>query len=179
MPYVIYKATNKINRKSYIGFDSNWPARMRQHKHHANKNTGHYFHNSLIKHGFENFYWEVLYESDDKKFVRDAEIFYINFFQTFGPRGYNLTAGGDGLVGLKHKDETKEKISKNKKDNPTKFWLGKSRDDATKEKFSIAAKLRVQSIQQKKRNSDAITLKWQDPIWRTKVLEARKRNKSA
>ena len=37
--YSIYKATNKITRKSYIGFDSNWPRRKNTHRHKYQKNN--------------------------------------------------------------------------------------------------------------------------------------------
>ena len=35
--FSIYKATNLINDKCYIGFDSNWPNRKNIHEIHINK----------------------------------------------------------------------------------------------------------------------------------------------
>jgi len=48
--YSIYKATNKINGKSYIGFDSKWP--RRKHKHHFEyKERTSKFYNAIKKYG--------------------------------------------------------------------------------------------------------------------------------
>ena len=59
----IYKATNKINGDSYIGFDSNWPARYYKHKSLA-KSTKltYYFYNALRHYGFDNFEFNPPYD---------------------------------------------------------------------------------------------------------------------
>ena len=63
----IYKATNKINGKSYIGFDSAWPKRMNRHLENANYNREGKFYDAIRKYGWDKFQWQILYQSERKK----------------------------------------------------------------------------------------------------------------
>lgn len=92
MKGIIYKITNKVNGKSYIGQTRyTIEFRWRQHQH---KKDNTYFHNAIHKYGIENFSIEVLEECDTKD-LNSREIFYIAKYDTFN-NGYNLTIGGDG-----------------------------------------------------------------------------------
>lgn len=92
MKGIIYKITNKVNGKSYIGQTRyTLEFRWRQHLH---KKDNVYFHNAIKKYGAENFSLEVLEECDLDK-LNSREIFYIAKYNTF-ENGYNLTIGGDG-----------------------------------------------------------------------------------
>lgn len=88
----IYKITNKVNGKSYIG-QTRYTVefRWRQHQH---KKDNCYFHNAIHKYGIENFTIETLEECEVSK-LDEREIFYIAKYNTF-KEGYNLTIGGDG-----------------------------------------------------------------------------------
>ena len=176
--YSIYKATNIITNKSYIGLDRRWPKRMSSHKHNAKGKSTYYFHRALRKYGFENFTWEVLFESHNREAVIDAECFFIKMFDTFGKHGYNRNAGGGGMAGSEHSEMTKSKISESKKKNPTKAWLGKPRDEETKRKISEKNKLYIPTEEQRKKNSDAVRQKWQDPVWRENMLLARRNSRN-
>jgi group I intron endonuclease len=115
---VIYKATNLINNKSYIGIDSYWPNRKSQHLSNARNNNKDckYFHKAIRKYGEGNFNWEVLFQSDDYAYtLKEMEPFFIFYHGTYFKwknGGYNLTLGGEGVLGNKHTETTKEKISK-------------------------------------------------------------------
>lgn len=102
---IVYKATNTVNGKAYIGFDSKWPKRKREH---INKSIigGEHFHNAIAKHGADKFQWEIILEDA----TYDDEIRLIEEHGTYG-NGYNLTKGGEGKLGYKTSDETKRKIS--------------------------------------------------------------------
>ena len=52
--------------------------------------------------------------------------------------GYNLLSGGN--QGGKHSDETRIKISKKLKENPARYWLGKSHSVESNKKRSEALK---------------------------------------
>jgi len=108
--YTIYKATNIITGKSYIGYSSNWLSRKRQHKHIANTNKKNYlFYNSLNKHGFESFVWDILYQSKDKEHTLFVmEDLFIKEYNTLSPNGYNSKNGGGGG---NLSEESREKIS--------------------------------------------------------------------
>ena len=88
----IYKITNKVNGKSYIG-QTRYTVefRWRQHQH---KKDNCYFHNAIHKYGVENFIVETIEECDVED-LNSREIFYIAKYNTFKD-GYNLTIGGDG-----------------------------------------------------------------------------------
>lgn len=96
--YTIYKATNKVNGKSYIGYSADWKSRRRIHKYIADKNKKSYpFYNAIRKYGFDNFSWEVIYQSKDKMHtLEEMETFFIHEYYTLAPNGYNMKTGGEG-----------------------------------------------------------------------------------
>lgn len=117
--YSIYRATNKINGKSYIGFDANWPNRKTDHKRDS-KSSELIFHRAIRKHKWDNFKWEVIYQSKDGQHTLDVmESFFIleNNSHVFSQNsnGYNMAAGGGGTLGMRHSTSTKKKIAASKK----------------------------------------------------------------
>ena len=102
--HYIYKYTNKINGKVYIGQTNNLQKRFNGHKSEAfnPKSKGYNlpFHCAIRKYGIKNFIYEVLEEIEDgesQDFINDREIFFIDFYHSLTTEnGYNLTVGGDG-----------------------------------------------------------------------------------
>lgn len=92
MKGIIYKITNKVNGKSYIG-QTRYTIEFRW-KQHQHKKDNTYFHNAIHKYGVDNFSIEILEECDIEE-LNQKEIFYIAKYDTF-KNGYNLTIGGDG-----------------------------------------------------------------------------------
>ena len=103
--YSIYKTTNKINGKSYIGFTSNWKTRWQGHNDLAfKKNSSHLIHKALRKYGWDNFDWQVIYQSLDKVHcLNEMERYFIIQYKTYTRfkdcNGYNQTLGGEGRIG--------------------------------------------------------------------------------
>lgn len=117
----IYKHTNLINGKSYIGQTSQEDLNKRWSDGHGyyakrrNKNNT-IFWNAIQKYGWENFSHELL--EDGIKTLEEAnkrEAYWISYYHTFveDPNcwGYNMTAGGSG-VSHTVSESTKQKISK-------------------------------------------------------------------
>lgn len=92
MKGIIYKITNKVNGKSYIG-QTRYTIEFRW-KQHQHKKDNTYFHNAIHKYGVDNFNIEILEECNIEE-LNQKEIFYIAKYDTF-KNGYNLTIGGDG-----------------------------------------------------------------------------------
>jgi hypothetical protein len=91
--FYIYKATNQINDKFYIG-RCRGPLKAREYKHWwyaIHKNTNSPFPNALRKYGRDNFKWEIVEETriDNNG---EREIYWIDKLQP----SYNATLGGDG-----------------------------------------------------------------------------------
>ena len=90
----IYKVTNKINGKVYIGQSVDIGKRWRQH---MTAKDDIYFHKAIQKYGVENFEWEVI-EQCKKKDLDEREIYWIEYYDSFN-KGYNRTKGGEGNSG--------------------------------------------------------------------------------
>lgn len=88
----IYKITNKVNGKSYIG-QTRYTVEFRWRQHKNNKDNSH-FHQAIRKYGEENFTVETLEECDVEQ-LDSREIFFIAKYNTF-EEGYNTTIGGGG-----------------------------------------------------------------------------------
>ena len=152
--YSIYKATNKINGKVYIGFDSNWPNRKKTHKS-KYKQINLKFYDAIKKYGWDKFDWELIYQSKDGQHCLNImEPHFIEDYDSFN-NGYNMTLGGEGVLGLKgekspwygrkHTPESKEKISKNNKGKQ----IGKKLSKNTKSKISNSTKGKIFSVETK------------------------------
>lgn len=96
----IYKFTNKINNKCYIGKAKNLQTRVEGHlKSFLNENHSSYFYKSVRKHGIENFQFEILEEFEKDKItnneLNELEKYWIWIFKSSNSKfGYNLTKGG-------------------------------------------------------------------------------------
>lgn len=92
---LIYKYTNRINGKIYIGqTTTGMTYRQNQHLYQLDDNT--YFHRAIKKYGIENFDLEIIEDNIQISELDDKEIFYIKKFQSYytSGLGYNLTKGG-------------------------------------------------------------------------------------
>lgn len=108
----IYKLTNTINGKIYIGKTVNFKARMKQHKHSFNKKRCSYFARAVKKHGWINFKCSVLIDDVPEEDLDNLETSYIELLKSTNNKvGYNICSGGEGTSGLVHSDETKRKMS--------------------------------------------------------------------
>ncbi len=101
---IIYKATNVLNNKVYIGKTTK-TLQHRKQQHYAETKHGcnTYFHKALRKHG-EWFRWDVLGQCNTSDQLIIAEIECIDFFQSVNNLyGYNLSLGGEGNTNQKGK----------------------------------------------------------------------------
>ena len=110
--YTIYRITNLINRKSYIGQTQNYELRQKQHINTAYNEFGKQYNNNLYKdirkYGLENFKFDILCTTDDSDIAYLLEDLLIKEFNTLvDQNGYNNNYGG--LHG-KHSKTTKQKI---------------------------------------------------------------------
>lgn len=114
--------TNLINNKKYIGQTrDSVEARFKAHIAEACKtNRNLHLYNSMRKYGIENFVVTILESNIPVEQLNDKEIYYIALYDTFN-NGYNNTAGGGGILGYKHSEETRRRISIKSKENMYKI----------------------------------------------------------
>ena len=99
--------------KYYIGITS------RNLEERANYGFGYkgstYFYSAIKKYGWNNIKHIVLKENLTEYEAKEMEKLLIKYLKTNDTKyGYNLTKGGDGVVGLVHSDKSKKKISDSK-----------------------------------------------------------------
>lgn len=109
---VVYKHTNKINGKCYIGIVLN--GRKPEHRWGINgcnylDNKQYKFARAILKYGWDNFEHEILFVGLTVEEAKAKEKELIKKYDSY-KNGYNSTLGGDGSLGLKHSKETKEKL---------------------------------------------------------------------
>ena len=96
--YCIYKVTNTINGKSYVGFTNNFKKRKNNHISRSKTPTC-IFHRAIRKYTPSAFLWQVIYMSLDKEHCKSVmEDMFIQEYNTMLPYGYNTCKGGGGGV---------------------------------------------------------------------------------
>ena len=139
----IYKITNLINGKVYIGQSIDIEHRWYQEKRLNGVND--HLKSAFLKYGLENFCFEILEECQQEE-LNKKECLYIKNYNSFDRNfGYNETTGGSkGHIqrGRKLSQKTREKISEAKK--------GKCFTEEHKKALSEAAKHRKKPTKAKK-----------------------------
>lgn len=144
--FYLYKITNNINNKIYIGKTKNinirWTSHKTQSRRPWDKQRCEYIHKSIAKHGHENFTIEAIMCFDDEQECLNAETATIAQLNSNNRKiGYNLTSGGEGVSGYKYSDEQKSQMNQDKKikylgeNNP---FFGKKHTKETKDKIGKA-----------------------------------------
>lgn len=163
--YSIYRITNLVNNKTYIGWTSRDP--FIRYKEHQKFKVSKGQHRSLVsyaieKHGIDNFEFIVLYQSPDYDHSKLMEQHFVTEAQSLVEQwGYNIDRGGNGhkrsastiekhrqkMLGRKQSEEHKRKRAMPGDKNPSygrtgekAFRYGKHQSEETKHKISESQK---------------------------------------
>ena len=165
----IYKITNKLNGKVYIGQSIDIDTRWRQH---CNAKDNFAIHNAIKKYGKENFKFEVLLECPvDMLNVWERDM--IALYDCISPKGYNLTEGGEGY---QCSEETRLKMSESMKGRISNR-KGVPCSEETRLKMSEAKKGHIVSEEARHKISESMKGKKHQPLsveHKRKISEAHK-----
>lgn len=129
MEHIVYRITNMINGKKYIG------------KHSTTDVYDGYFGSGIAikqainKYGIDNFKKEIICYCNNEEELKEMEKYHIKKEGTFS-KGYNLTLGGEGILGYKHTEDSIRKASDSRK----RYY---EENPEMREKISEMAKKRV------------------------------------
>ncbi len=172
MNYYIYTITNTINNKIYVGQTFQKPERRwNQHIYYSKckPNKSPHLYSSMIKHGIDNFKFEVIAQTSSLSVCNYLEETYIEEFKSTDRNfGYNIKKGGDN-----------HKLSQESKDKMSKAHKGKKFSQDTKNKMSTAKK--GIKISQEHKNKIGIArkgIKFSQET-KNKLSEAKKGNKNS
>lgn len=120
---VIYKITNLINDKVYIGLTTNLQMRKTTHRRFSKtEKPRQYIHRAIRRYGWENFAVDVVFCAFDRETLNEMEKFFIKEYKSnVREFGYNRTDGGEGTKGMRghrHTEEVKIKMSLARKGKP-------------------------------------------------------------
>lgn len=144
---IIYKITNKINKKTYIG--QTWQTMKLRFLQHSYSNDSIKLYNAIKKYGLHNFTIECITIANTQEIANILEIQFIAKYQSnIRHIGYNISNGGNGVG--KHSLQTKVKLSKSlkgkkkapftkiHKTNMSKAKMGHSVSQEARDKISKA-----------------------------------------
>lgn len=174
----IYKITNKVNGKFYVGKTiKSLSTRFYNHCYSAIKrNSTTYLHRAIRKYGKDSFVIEEVEICEND--LGDREMFWISKLKPH----YNLTLGGDGgILGFKHTHKTKKLLSENRmgkytgEENP---FYGQHHSEETKQRLSefrtgktFSKGFTGKSHKEESKNKTSQTLKNNPNVKRTKVFQ--------
>lgn len=146
----IYKITNLVNGKVYIGQTTKSIPKYRFSAHISeSKRKGHHtpLHASMKHHGCDNFFFKTIIRCNNQKQLDAAEQMCIRLFRShISQGGYNLEWGGYGRG--KTSEEIKKKISENRKGKFTGFH-----NPNFGNKLSEEARKRISNVNKNKKHT--------------------------
>ncbi len=188
---IIYKITNLLDQKCYVG--QTWQSMKDRFIQHACKNDSKKLFNAMKKYGINNFIIECLTIVSTQSIADYYEIYFISKYNSNSRGvGYNISNGGKGVG--KHSYETKSKISatlrgkkkepfsENHKQNMSKVKMGHVVSEDTKMQISKSNTGRKLSEEQAKNiGTGHIGLKYKvkDPETRNRNISEAKKKKNA
>lgn len=105
----IYKITNRITNKIYVGkTNKDIHIRFKEHKKNAANRTNRYLYDAMNHYGKDAFTIELI-EVVDSDIANERERYWISLLNSKKPLGYNMTDGGDGGYTLSEWSEDERK----------------------------------------------------------------------
>jgi len=165
---IIYKATNKITNKIYVGQTTHTlDKRIKNHIKESKIDSNRPFMLSINKYGVDNFIFETIDSANNLDELNDKEIYWIDFYNSVSPNGYNITGGGQGKK-MKTTKELSKLISEGLKKSKKWQEIRNSEEYVKKMKESF-----INSAKGKK-----FTPKHKEKIWEKNKERILKFNKS-
>lgn len=128
---VIFKITNKINNKIYIGKDS------RNRKSYYGSGTLINF--AIKKYGIENFDKEIIDTANTLEELNQKEIYWIDFYNSTSVNfGYNILPGGEG--GNPYTDENMDRFRESLRRGQRNRFLNETKEDREKRISRVSGK---------------------------------------
>ena len=155
------------NGKVYIGLTTRpLHKRKAEHEWHAKKGNPIYVYNAIRKYNMVDTLELIVIdtaETWDELCRKERE--QIEMHQSYNKEyGYNGTRGGEGVVGYRHTEEQKQKMSDAKK----KQW----EDPKARQRMSDAMKEHWEDLEARQKASDAAKKRWEDPQARQRLIDA-------
>lgn len=167
----IYKITNKINNKSYIG-QTTGSLKKRWNKHCSEKSQCLILKNAIKKYGKENFIIEEIDGANSQSELNYKEWLLIHKNNTVFPNGYNMKEGGGqgGKWSLKMKIHM---ASRGFWKHKTPWNKGKKMPSPSK----LTIEKRRESLKGKIPWNKGKRIKYKDPILRSERISKSKKNR--
>lgn len=165
----VYKITNKINGKFYIGsaaesFSSRWKGHI--NKLNRQKHRNRYLQSAWNKYKEENFVFSILLVCESTDCLKYEQVFLDNLKPWDDNIGYNICKIAGSTLGVKFSDESKKKLSESK--------TGLKRTEEAKKRVSEGMMGRVVSSETRAKISAALTGKKLSQETRNKISEVQK-----
>ena len=172
----IYKITNTINGRVYIGQAQDIEFRWKRHERDS-KTENQVIYRAMRKYGIENFSFEVVEECSIEE-LDEKEIYYIEQYRSYvgwkDSNGYNMTLGGGGSRGVKVSKESRQKMGDSRRGEKNHNY-GKPMTKEAKEKLRRAKIGKTLSDYHKRRISESL-LREKNPFYgKTHTEETKKK----
>lgn len=114
---VVYKITNLVNGKIYVGSAVNLYNRYKSYKRRVLKDAPRRMvvEKAMVKYGMENFSFEILERLESKDMTITKEQIWLDILQPFDPIGYNVNKKAESRLGMTVSDSVKIKMSLTRK----------------------------------------------------------------
>ncbi len=179
---IIYRLTFP-NGKQYIGLTTQTlKCRLRNHRSSANIGRGGLLYSAIRKYGPRSFNAEEIANSDNFEALKELEKAAIKAHGCRCPNGYNLTDGGDGVLGVVISEATRKKRSESQKrsfSDPARKLrhLESQRNPEVRMARSVASKRMHLNPAHTVRMSEIMLNKWRDPSYLSKMATRRTKPK--
>ena len=133
--FFVYKITNVVNGKQYVGQSIHPEKRFIEHYRYSYGNS--LVSRAIKKYGLDNFFLEIIEKCKTQTKVDYQEIYWVKTLRTLAPNGYNLEEGGRGGIPSL---ETRKKMGNAAKKrtglgNP---FYGKTHSEEVRRKISLS-----------------------------------------
>lgn len=152
---VVYCYTSRTTGKSYVG-QTWYPLEIRYGKDGKGIHRGH-FKNAVIRYGWDDFTCVIVQGGITSQVELDeAEAFWISYFGTLSPHGYNLKTGG---LGGRHAFEVRRLFSQQRQGNRNGREVVRSLEQRQAQQKAMTGRVHTDASKQKRR--DKMKRRWQ------------------